>query len=87
MPGGTTGGVSNPGVALSKMSEANLQGMIYYIKHFKRTGRTCTHADVELFRFCAMYHQRNMKESHKDPEVLPTVNIMNWPKTLKTLED
>ena len=27
-PGGTTGGVSNTGVAVSEMSEANLQGMI-----------------------------------------------------------
>ena len=27
-PGGTTGGVSNPGVAVSEMDEANLQGMI-----------------------------------------------------------
>ena len=28
-PGGTTGGVSNPGVAVSAMAEANLQGIIY----------------------------------------------------------
>ena len=54
------GGVSNPGVALSEMAEANLQGMIYYIKYFKSIGRTCTHASVELAKVCAMYHQRYM---------------------------
>ena len=43
-PGGTSGGVSNTGVAVSEMSEGKLQGMIYYIKHFKRIGCTCTHA-------------------------------------------
>ena len=53
-PGGNAGGVSNPGVAVSAISEANLQGMIYYIKHFKRIGRTCTHADVELSKFSAI---------------------------------
>ena len=42
-PVGTTGGVSNPGVAVSEMAEANLQRMIYYINHFKRIGRTCAH--------------------------------------------
>ena len=47
-PGGTTRGVFNPGVAVSEMDEANLQGMIYYINHFKRIGHTCTHADVDL---------------------------------------
>ena len=67
-PGGTTGGVSNPGVALSAIAEANLHGMIYYIKHFKRIRRTCTHADVELYMVRAMYHQRDMEEPHKNPK-------------------
>ena len=66
-PVGTTGGVSNPGVAVSEMAEANLQRMIYYINHFKRIGRTCTHADAELSKVRAMYHQRDMEESHKEP--------------------
>ena len=59
-PGGTTGGVSNPGVAVSAMAEANLQGMIYYIKNFKIIGRTCMHVDVELSKVRAMYHQWDM---------------------------
>ena len=59
-PGGTAGGVSNPGVAVSAMAEANLQRVIYYIKHFKRIWRTCTHADVELSKVRAMYHHRYM---------------------------
>ena len=33
-PGGTKGGVSNPGVVVSELVETNLQGMIYYINHF-----------------------------------------------------
>ena len=45
-PGGTTGGVSNPGVVVSEISEANLQGMVYYIKNFKRIRRTYKHANV-----------------------------------------
>ena len=53
-PGGTSGGVYNPGVAVSDMAEANLQGMIYYIKHFKSIGRTCTHADFELSKVGTM---------------------------------
>ena len=39
-PGGPIGGVSNPEVAVSEMAEENLQGMNYYIKHFKRIGST-----------------------------------------------
>ena len=64
------------------MAESNLQGMIHYIKHFNRIGRTCTYADVKLAKVCAMYHQRDMEEAHKDPEVVPTVNPKDWPKTL-----
>ena len=47
-PGGTTGGVSNTGVAVSSMAESNLQGMIYYLKHFKRIGGSCTNFDVDI---------------------------------------
>ena len=82
-PGGTTGCVSNTGVAVSAMAEANLQGMIYYIKHFKRIWRTCTHVDVELSKVRTMYHQRDMEEVHKYPKVVPTVNTRDWLKTLK----
>ena len=51
---------------MSVMDEANLQGMIYYIKHIKRIGRICTHDDVELAKVRAMYNQGDMEESHKD---------------------
>ena len=64
--GGAIGGVSNPRVSVSVMDEANLQGMIYYIKHIKRIGRICTHDDVELAKVRAMYNQGDMEESHKD---------------------
>ena len=77
-PGGTTGEVSDPGVAVSEISEANLQGTIYYIKHFKRIGRTCTHADIELYKVRVMYHHRDMEEANKDPEVIPTVDPRDW---------
>ena len=50
---GATGGVSNPGVPVSAMAKANLQGIIYYIKQFNST---CNHANVELTKFCALYH-------------------------------
>ena len=73
-------------VAVSEMAEAKLQGMIYYIKKFKRIGHTSTHADFELSKVHTMCHQRDMEESHNDPEMVPTVNPRDWPKTLKTLE-
>ena len=85
-PGGNTGWVSNTGVALSAMTEANLQGMIYHIKNSNRIGGTCTHADVELAKFHAIYHRKYMEESHKDPEAVPTVDPKYWPKTLETVE-
>ena len=28
-----------------------------------------------------------MEESHKDPEVVPTVNTRDWPKNLETVEE
>ena len=86
-PGETSGGVSKPGVKLSAMVENNLHGMIYYIKKFKIIGRKCTQADVELFKVCNIYHQQDMEESHKDPEVVPTVNPRDWPKNLETVEE
>ena len=73
-PGGTTGVVSNPEVAVSEMVEANVHGIIYYIKHFKKIGRTCTHADVDLSKVRDMHHQWDMEEFHKDPIVVPTVD-------------
>ena len=85
-PGGTTGVVSNPVVAVSEMVEANVHGIIYYIKHFKRIGRTCTHADVDLSKVRDMHHQWDMEEFHKDPIVVPTVDPREWPKTLETVE-
>ena len=85
--GGTTGGVSNPGVTVSVMADANLQGMVYYINQFKRIGCTRTHAYVDLSKIRAMYHQRYMEESHKDPEVVHTIDPRDWPKTLETVEE
>ena len=72
---------------MSEIPEANLKGIIYYIKFFKRIRRTCTHADVDLAKVHAMYHQQDMEETHKDPEVVPTVDPKDWPKTLETLEE
>ena len=69
------------------MAETNLQGMIYYIKHFKRIGRTSTHEDVDLSKVHTMYHQREMEEAHRDPKVVPTVDPMDWPKTLERVEE
>ena len=79
--------MSNPGVAVSGMAEANLQGIIYYINHFKRIGCTCTHANVELAKYRAIYHQWDMEEACKDPEVVPTVDPKDWLKTLETVEE
>ena len=76
------GGVTNTRVAVSAIDEANLQVMIYYIKHFKRIGCTCTHANVELAKYRAIYHQWDMEEACKDPEVVPTVDPKDFPKTL-----
>ena len=86
-PGGTTEGVSNPGVVVSAMAEVNLQSMIYYIKHFEMFGRTCTHAYVEPSKVRKMYHQRYMEEYHKYPEVVPNVNPRECPNTLETVEE
>ena len=85
--GGTEGGMSNPGVAESAMDEANLQVMIYYINKFKRIGHTCTHAYVELAKVWVIYHQRDMEESHKDPEVVLTIDPKECPKSLETVEE
>ena len=70
------GGCPIPGL------EANLQGIIYYINHFKKIGRTCTHADVEIAKVRVMYHQRDMEKAHKYPYVVPDINLKDWPKTL-----
>ena len=56
------------------MAQSNLQKLIYYIKHFKRIGRTCTHANVDLVTVRAIYYNQDMEEAHKDPEVVPTVD-------------
>ena len=80
-------GVSNTGFEVLVMTEANLQGMIYYINHFKNIVRTCTHADVELYKVPTMYHQRYIEEAHKDLKVVATSNPRDWPKTFETVED
>ena len=69
------------------MDEANLQGMIYNIKHFKRIERTCTHTYVDLSKVRAMYHHQYMEEAQKDPKVVPAVNPRVCPKTLETVEE
>ena len=61
------GGADNPGVLVSSMSEANLQDLLYCIKHFNRIGHTCKHSVVEINKVHALYHQRYMKEAHKAP--------------------
>ena len=85
--GGTTEGVSNTGVAVSAMAEENLQGIIYHIKSLKSIRSKQTHANVDLEKVRAMYHQRYMKEAHKDPEVVPAFNPKDWPKILETVEE
>ena len=67
------------------MAEANLQGMIYYIKNFKRIGRTCTHTNFEIAKVPALYYQQNMEDVHKYPEVVPNVDPKELPKTLETV--
>ena len=79
--------MSNPGVVVIAIAGENLQGIVYYIKHLKIIGRMCTHAYVELPKVRAMYHQQDMEETHKDPEVVPTVNPRDWSKTMETVEE
>ena len=86
-PVGTIGGVSNPRVTVSGVVEANLQGMIYYINPFNSIGRICTHAGVKLSKIRSIYHQRDMEEANKDPEVAPAVDPKDWPETLETVEE
>ena len=69
------------------MAEVNLQGMIYYINHFKRIMCVCTHAAVELFQVRTMYHQQDMEVAHKETKVVPTVNPREWLKTMETVEE
>ena len=80
-------GMSNPGVSVSDMAEANLKDIIYYINHFKMIVHTCTHIDVDLSKVRAMYHQWDMEEYHKEPKVVPTADLRYWRKTLETVEE
>ena len=73
-PGGTTCVVSNNGASVSAITESNPQGMIYYINFFKKIGCTCTHANLELDKVCAIYHYQDMEEAQNYPEVVPTAN-------------
>ena len=34
-----------------------------------------------------MYHHRDIEESHKDPEVVPTIDPRDWLKNLETVDD
>ena len=45
------------------------------------------HAYVDIVKVRAMYHQRDMEESHKDPEVVSNVNLKYWSKTLEMVEE
>ena len=80
-------GVSNTGVEVPVMADANQQGMIYYINHFKNIVRTCTHADADLYKVPTMYHQRYIEEAHKDSKVVATAIPRDCPKTFKTVEN
>ena len=73
-PGGTAGVVSNPGVEVSAMDEANLQRMIYYIKSFNSICRTCTHADFDLTNLSSAWHGGSSQ--------VPSSGIDHWPKGL-----
>ena len=85
--GGTTGGVSNTEVAVSEMDKENLQEMIDYIKIFKRIRHTCTHADFDIAKVRAIYHQWDIEKAHQDPEVVPNIDPKDWPKTLEPVEE
>ena len=45
-----------------------------------------THADVDLSKVRAMYHQRDIEESHTNPKVVTTVDPRDWNKTLEMVE-
>ena len=78
---------ANHGVLVSAMYKANLQGMVYYIKHFRMILHTCKHSNVELNKFQVLCHQRDMEEYHKEPEFILIVDTKECPKTLETVED
>ena len=65
--GGTAEEVSNSGVVVSSMAEANLQGTIYYIKNSKRIWRTCMHDDIDKAKICMIHYPQDMEEAQEDP--------------------
>ena len=85
--GGDIVGVSNTGVAVSAMAEANLKVIIYYFKHINRIGRTSTHDNVEISKVCVIYHKRYMEEAHNELEVVPTFDPKGCSNNLKTVEE
>ena len=38
---------------------------------------------MELTQVCKLYHQHDMDESHKEPNVVPTAKPKDWPNNLE----
>ena len=45
------------------------------------------HADVDISKVRTINHQQEMEESHKNPEVVPTIAPKDYPKTLEMMEE
>ena len=87
-PGGTgAGGVADPGEKVSARAEDNLKLVIYYVKHQDRVSRTPDIGLITLASIRRLVKQQETEKNHTDPDVLPTIDADDWPKTMEAVEE
>ena len=81
-------GVRDPGIKTSSKAQTNFGLMCYFINHVtKRADCTLGWAQVTLAQVKSMKPQMLLEATAKDPVVVPTIDMKNWPRTMESMEN
>ena len=81
-------GVRDPGIKTSSKAQTNFGLMCYYINHAtKRADRMISWAQVTIAQVKIMKPQMLLEATAKDPVVVPTIDMKNWPRTMESMEN
>ena len=80
-------GERDPGIKTSGKAQANFGLLCYYVTHTsKHADRNLTWASVTLAQVRTMKPQILQESTAKDPTVVPTIDMKNWPRTMESVE-
>jgi hypothetical protein len=85
-PGQLLDRIANPGVNIPLHAMENLKMAVYYRRHYLRVSRPLLPADITLVRVRGLRLLKEHKDSHEQPDKLPTLKEKDMAKTMNAID-